>query len=255
VKLPIPNDYLSLRQDVMDDLTLFLNQRIQQNPAVGWTYKEFGKQVEQPIIEFLLQRGLLVSGNYADQSAIKNEIPDIIDNQFEEPIFIDIKAGNIIQYATGKTVTNAGQDLSTTFRWRDETLKRFRGENCYFIEIKYHHQEGNDLYVTESNIDKFYKFVGKSSGGFIATRRRNVRPKSWNSSSKFSSSKEFEDLLDVTISHSIKNDVLNQLKHLNRADSIEIIKELEKKKIYSRLNYFGFFLLLTSLTIILTPLL
>ena len=152
---------------------------------------------------------LLDSNNFTDQSANKNEIPDIIDNQYNEPIFVDIKAGNIVQYATGKKVTNPNQDLSTTFRWHQETLRRFKGENCYFIEIKYHHLQGENLYVTESNIDKFYHFVGKTPDGFISTRRRNVRTKSWSSPSKFSSSADFEKLLEVTISHSIKKDILN----------------------------------------------
>tara|TARA_B110000483_G_C18190250_1_gene540628 strand:+ start:2157 stop:2846 length:690 start_codon:yes stop_codon:yes gene_type:complete len=226
MKPQIPDNYLSVRQEKMDDLTDFLNQKIKNNPAVGWTYKEFGKQVEQPIIDFLLNNNLLDSNNYVDQSANKNEIPDIIDNQYNDPIFVDIKAGNIVQYATGVNVTNPNQDLSTTFRWKEDTLRRFEGENCYFISIKYHHLVGGNLYVTESNIDKFYKFVGKTPDGFIATRRRNVRTKSWNSPSKFSSSVEFEHLIEVTISHSIKKDILNNMKYLNNNDRLEIIELL-----------------------------
>tara|TARA_B100001250_G_C19756328_1_gene770269 strand:+ start:625 stop:1314 length:690 start_codon:yes stop_codon:yes gene_type:complete len=229
MKKEIPSDYLSLRQNKMNYLTDFLNQKIKDNPSVGWTYKEFGKQVEQPIIEFLLMCELLDSNNFTDQSANKNEIPDIIDNQYNEPIFVDIKAGNIVQYATGKKVTNPNQDLSTTFRWHQETLRRFKGENCYFIEIKYHHLQGENLYVTESNIDKFYHFVGKTPDGFISTRRRNVRTKSWSSPSKFSSSADFEKLLEVTISHSIKKDILNNMKYLNEKDRIEVIENLSSK--------------------------
>lgn len=222
----IPGDYLRVRQDMMSDLTDFLNQKIRANPAAGWHYKEFGKQVEQPIIEFLLLRGLLDPKNHTDQSANKNEIPDIIDNQFKKSIFIDIKAGNMVQYATGRTVTNPNQDLSTTFRWKEETLTRFNGEDCYFIEIKYHHLEGEDLYVVESNMDKFYKFVGKTSDGLISTRRRNVRTKSWNSPSQFSSAEEFENLLIATISNSIKKDIVNNMEYLNELDRREIIDHL-----------------------------
>tara|TARA_B110000495_G_scaffold198381_1_gene210121 strand:- start:553 stop:1242 length:690 start_codon:yes stop_codon:yes gene_type:complete len=229
MKSQIPSNYLSVRQGKMADLTDFLNQKIINNPAVGWTYKEFGKQVEQPIIDFLLNNNLLDPNNCVDQSANKNEIPDIIDNQYKDSIFIDVKAGNIVQYATGKNVTNPNQDLSTTTRWKEDTLTRFKGENCYFIEIKYHHLVGGDLYVTESNIDKFYNFVGKTSDGLISTRSRNVRTKSWNSPSKFSSSAEFEKLIDATRSNSIKKDLFNHIDYLNDKDRLEIIKVLKSK--------------------------
>ena len=162
MKSRIPGDYLQVRQGFMSKLEKFLNDTIRKNPQVGWTYKEFGKQVEQPIIDFLLQQKLLKNGYYIDQSANKNEIPDIIDEFYNEPIFIDIKAGNVVQYSNGRRVTNPNQDLSTTFRWQDETLKRFKGENCYFIEVRYHHRENEDLYVVDCKIDKFYNFVGKT---------------------------------------------------------------------------------------------
>ena len=229
MKSQIPSNYLSVRQGKMADLTDFLNQKIINNTAVGWTYKEFGKQVEQPIIDFLLINNLLDPNNCVDQSANKNEIPDIMDNQYKDSIFIDVKAGNIVQYATGNNVTNPNQDLSTTTRWKEYILARWKGENCYFIEIKYHHRVGENLYVTESNIDKFYNFVGKTSDGLIATRSRNVRTKSWNSPSKFSSSAEFEKLIDATRSNSIKKDLFNHIDYLNDKDRIEIIKVLKSK--------------------------
>ena len=229
MKSGIPGDYLQVRQGFMSKLEKFLNDTIRKNPQVGWTYKEFGKQVEQPIIDFLLQQKLLKNGYYIDQSANKNEIPDIIDEFYNEPIFIDIKAGNVVQYSNGRRVTNPNQDLSTTFRWQDETLKRFKGENCYFIEVRYHHLENEDLYVVDCKIDKFYNFVGKTPDGLISTRRRNVRTKSWNSPSQYSSALEFEKLLEVTISHSIKKDILNHNKYLNEKDRIEIIENLSRK--------------------------
>lgn len=43
-------DYLLKRQNEMSNLTKYLNEIIKDNPKVGWHYKEFGKQVEQPII-------------------------------------------------------------------------------------------------------------------------------------------------------------------------------------------------------------
>ncbi len=229
MKSGIPGDYLQVRQGFMSKLEKFLNDTIRKNHQVGWTYKEFGKQVEQPIIDFLLHQKLLKNGYYIDQSANKNEIPDIIDEFYNEPIFIDIKAGNVVQYSNGRRVTNPNQDLSTTFRWQDETLKRFKGENCYFIEVRYHHLENEDLYVVDCKIDKFYNFVGKTPDGLISTRRRNVRTKSWNSPSQYSSALEFEKLLEVTISHSIKKDILNQNKYLNEKDRIEIIENLSRK--------------------------
>ncbi|MFL2950584.1 MAG: hypothetical protein ACJZ56_05385 [Candidatus Thalassarchaeaceae archaeon] len=213
----------------MSKLKIFLNDTIRKNPQVGWTYKEFGKQVEEPIIKFLLQQKLLHRGHYTDQSANKNEIPDIIDEFYNEPIFIDIKAGNVVQYSNGRRVTNPNQDLSTTFRWQDETLKRFKGENCYFIEVRYHHLENEDLYVVECKMDKFYNFVGKTPDGLISTRRRNVRTKSWNSPSQYSSALEFEKLLSKTISNSIKKDIINNMEYLNEDDRREIIAKLSDK--------------------------
>jgi len=226
MKSRIPSDYLRIRQGFMSKLKIFLNDTIRKNPQVGWTYKEFGKQVEEPIIKFLLQQKLLHRGYYTDQSANKNEIPDIIDEFYNEPIFIDIKAGNVVQYSNGRRVTNPNQDLSTTFRWQDETLKRFKGENCYFIEVRYHHLENEDLYVVDCKIDKFYNFVGKTPDGLISTRRRNVRTKSWSSPSQYSSALEFEKLLSKTISNSIKKDIINNMGYLNDDDRREIIHHL-----------------------------
>ena len=214
----------------MPKLEKFLNDTIKRNPQVGWTYKEFGKQVEKPIIQFLLQQKLLHKGHYIDQSENKNEIPDIIDDFYNEQIFIDIKAGNVVQYSNGRRVTNPNQDLSTTMRWQDETLKKFKGENCFFIEVRYHHLVNEDLYVVDCKIDKFYNFVGKTPKGLISTRRRNVRTKSWNSPSQYSSASEFEKLLSKTISNSIKNDIINNMKYLDDDDRNKIIKKLSDKK-------------------------
>lgn len=228
VKNKVPVDYLIKRQNEMTNLTNYLNQIIKDNPDVGWHYKEFGKQIEQPIIEFLVSKGLLIKDQYKDQSNNKNEIPDIIDEQYSQLIFIDIKAGNKVVFKTGRNVTNPNQDLSTTTNWRDNVFLKFEGELCFFIEVKYNHLEGRNLYVEECLIDHFYNFVGKTSDGLIAHRRRNVRTKSWNSNSQFKDAKEFKKLLDETISFSIKNTLFNSSKDLLKNDKIEIINHLRK---------------------------
>ena len=218
----VPTNYLMQRQNEMANLTKHLNQVIVSHPDAGWHYKEFGKQVEQPVIQYLIQKGLLVKGKLIDRSANKNEIPDIVDIQYSKPIFIDIKAGNVVQFASGGKVTNANQDLSTTFRWRDEVLKKFDGELCFFIEVKYHHVEGQDLYVTECVFDHFYKFVGKTTDGLIAHRRRNVRTKAWNKPAQFKSAQEFQLLLERTIASSVKNTLYGAMADLTTQDKIEL---------------------------------
>ncbi|MFT7011849.1 MAG: hypothetical protein ACJAWR_001873 [Flavobacteriales bacterium] len=224
----VPVDYLIKRQNEMSNLTNYLNKIIKDNPGAGWHYKEFGKQVEQPIIEFLLSKGLLIKDKFKDQSDNKNEIPDIIDEQYSDLIFIDIKAGNKVAFKTGKKVTNANQDLSTTTNWRDKVFIKFDGELCFFIEVKYNHLLGENLFVEECLIDHFYNFVGKTTDGLIAHRRRNVRTKSWNSKSQFKSAKEFKTLLNKTISFSIKNTLFNSSKDLLEDDKVEIMNHLEK---------------------------
>ncbi|WP_028023227.1 hypothetical protein [Enterovibrio calviensis] len=225
----IPCDYLVKRQRVMGDLTDHLNKFIQENQNFHWHYKEFGKQVEQPIINFLVNNGLLSKDEFKDQSDNKNEVPDVIDQQYLLPIFIDIKAGNTVAFSTGKKITNPNQDLSTTVKWRDEIFNKFDGELCYFIEIKYNHSKGNNLYVEECHIDHFYNFVGKTQAGLISHRNRNVRTKSWNSESQFKDSEEFKGLLDKTISFAVKNALFNGSKNLTEDDKIEIIEHLKGK--------------------------
>ncbi len=222
MKKTVPKDYLLKRQKEMINLTNHLNSIIKINNSVGWHYKEFGKQVEQPIIEFLVKNSLLIKGKFKDQSNNKNEIPDIIDEQFSKPIFIDIKAGNKVVYKTGIKVTNANQDLSTTVSWRDKVFTKYEGELCFYIEVKYNHKLGKDLFVEECVMDHFYKFVGKTPNGLIAHRRRNVRTKSWESESKFKNAQEFKDLLNKTISFSIKKTFLNSYHDLCEEDKIEI---------------------------------
>lgn len=226
----VPTDYLIKRQNEMNNLTKHLNKVIKDNPDVGWHYKEFGKQVEQPIIEFLVKKGLLIKDKFKDQSDNKNEIPDIIDEQYSQLIFIDIKAGNKVVFKTGANVTNPNQDLSTTTNWRDNVFLKFEGELCFFIEVKYNHLLGKDLFVEECVIDHFYNFVGKTPDGLIAHRRRNVRTKSWNSSSQFKNAKEFKTLLNKTISYSIKNTLFNSSQDLLEEDKTEIINHLKKNE-------------------------
>ena len=57
-------DYVLKRQKEMSTLTKYLNGVIKDNPKVGWHYKEFGKQVEKPIIEFLVKKGFLVKNKF-----------------------------------------------------------------------------------------------------------------------------------------------------------------------------------------------
>lgn len=228
MKKAVPNDYLEKRQNEMENLTKYLNDFIENNPTLGWHYKEFGKQVEQPIIQFLLEKDLLIKDKFKDQSDNKNEIPDIIDEQYSELIFIDIKAGNKVVFKTGANVTNPNQDLSTTTNWRDNVFLKFEGELCFFIEVKYNHLSGKNLFVEECLIDHFYNFVGKTVDGLIAHRRRNVRTKSWNSNSQFKNAKEFKTLLNETISFSIKKTLFNSSKDLSEKDKTEIINHLKK---------------------------
>ena len=218
----VPSNYLVTRQREMKNMTRYLNELITKTPSAGWHYKEFGKQVEAPIIKYFGEKGLLASGKYLDQSSNKNEIPDIIDNQYSKPIFIDIKAGNVVEYATGNKVSNAGQDLSTTTSWRDKVFAKFDGELCFFIEVKYHHLKGHNLSVVECEIDHFYKFVGKNKEGLISHRRRNVRPRPWSSRPLFNSADEFKQLLSKTISFSIKSTLYNSDQDLTREDKIEL---------------------------------
>ena len=224
----VPGDYLKQRQVEMKALTKHLNEVIKNNPNVGWHYKEFGKQVEQPIIKFLVDKGLLINDKFKDQSDNKNEIPDIIDEQYSKLIFIDIKAGNKVVFKTGKNVTNPNQDLSTTTNWRDNVFLKFEGELCFFIEVKYNHLSGKNLFVEECLIDHFYNFVGKTTEGLIAHRRRNVRTKSWNSTSQFESAIEFKTLLNETISFSIKKTLFNSSQDLSDIDKLEIINHLRE---------------------------
>ena len=224
----VPSDYLKKRQVEMEALTKYLNDIIKKNPEVGWHYKEFGKQVEQPIIKFLVDKGFLINGKFKDQSDNKNEIPDIIDEQYSQIVFIDIKAGNKVVFKTGANVTNPNQDLSTTTNWRDNVFLKFEGELCFFIEVKYNHLSGQNLFVEECIIDHFYNFVGKTADGLIAHRRRNVRTKSWNSSSQFKSAEEFKTLLNKTISFSIKKTLFNSAQDLLVDDKIEIINHLQE---------------------------
>jgi len=226
IKNKVPADYLIKRQSEMNNLTGYLNKEIKNNPNNGWHYKEFGKQVEPPIIKFLVDKGLLINGKFKDQSDNKNEIPDIVDEQYSQLIFIDIKAGNKVVFKTGKKVTNPNQDLSTTTNWRDNVFQKFEGELCFFIEVKYNHESGKNLFVEECVFDHFYNFVGKTADGLIAHRRRNVRTKSWNSNSQFKNAEEFKRLLDKTISFSIKKTLFNSSKDLLEEDKIEIINHL-----------------------------
>ncbi|OCH32018.1 hypothetical protein A6E13_15710 [Aliivibrio fischeri] len=224
-----PDNYIEKYQSKMDNLVKYLNKRITENPEAEWHYSKFGKQVEKPIIEFLIENELLINNSFRDQSENKNEIPDIIDEQYEKPVFIDIKAGNTVVFKTGKKVTNPNQDLSTTVNWKDKVFKKFDGELCFFIEVRYRHVNGESLSVEECIFDHFYKFVGKTDKGLIAHRRRNVRTKSWNAEPQFGSAEEFINLLDKTISFSVKNTLLNSSNYLLEEDKVEIIKHLNVK--------------------------
>lgn len=225
-----PLDYLENRQKEMSNLTRYLNDLIEETPERDWNYQKFGKQVEAPVIDFLLEKGLLNIEYFKDQSDNKNATPDIIDKQYLNQVFIDVKAGNTVSFKTGRKVTSANQDLSTMTKWKNEIFKEFDGELCFIIEIKYKHSFNSSLVVEECIFDHFYKFVGKTEHGLISHRNRNVRPKTWDTKPQFRDSEEFKNLLDKTISYSIKNALFNGVKNLSDSDRSEIVDYLSKSQ-------------------------
>ena len=195
------SNYILKFKDVLDNLTLSLNETIQLSHK-EYHYSTFGKDIEPLIVNFFKENKLLKEGNFKEQWDNKNATPDLIDYQLEKNVFIDFKAGNIVKYKTGIPVKNANQDISTLKNWKEKILKEFDPEYCFLIEVKYEHSTKTPLKVMSCEFDNFYKFIGKTSEGLISYRKKDgcVRPKNWDSCPKFKSGKEFVNLIPRTLS-------------------------------------------------------
>ena len=138
----------------------YLNELIKDEPG-KYKYTTFGKDVEEHCIQYLLEQELIFEGKCKDQSSNKNEVPDLIDQQYSNEIFIDFKSGNVKKFETGENQSDAAQDISTLLNWKNKILKRFDVEDCFLIEIKYEHIYGEELKVIDCEFDHFYNFWEK----------------------------------------------------------------------------------------------
>ena len=133
------------------------------------TYETFGKDVEVPVVDYLLSE-LKKRTNITNykKAAHKNDFPELaieieVGNK-KQWIAIDVKSSNHSAYKKGKWIKNnsPGNDLGS-FKTLPEHIEKYGGENIHYLWVHYNfNEEVQELVKVE--FDSFYRFIGETKG-------------------------------------------------------------------------------------------
>ena len=221
----IINYLVSSRNKIINFLNDLINNR-------NFSYETFGKEVEKPLIGFLVK--LLKEGRYIKNerdyhiSENKNEFPDFTLNSSPK-LALDIKAGNHSKKKGNKWVKckNSANDL-ITLNTIHEKLSEFGGENIYYIFIEYNFNDTAKT-IVDVKIDKFYRFIGLNKAGFLKYRKKSgyFRPKDFNTEPLVKTLEQFTSLIkptDIYRSKSIIKQHIEKIPKEERNDFLESLK-------------------------------
>jgi len=177
----------------------YLRRVIKTKP---FNYKTFGVDTEPYIsrilIEIFKKNKFIKNENDYKLAPHKNYFPDF---ELKIPLFaIEYKTGNTVKISKGKWVNckNSNNDMGTFNMWENK-IKKFGGENIYFIFVIYRfdNQRRSIIHV---QIAPFYKFLGLNKDGLLKYREKdgNLRPKDFDEKSPINSLKQFNNLFKKT---------------------------------------------------------
>jgi hypothetical protein len=166
-------------------------------------YRTFGVDIENYISDILVKiftrRSFIKSKKDYVLAPDKNYFPDF-ELKTLPPLAIEYKSGNKSKLSKGKWVEcrNSNNDMGTLNMW-SKKIKKFGGENIYYIFIVYKFDNQNKK-IIDLQIDPFYKFIGLNKDGLLKYREKdgNLRPRDFDGKPIILSFRDFEQLLDKT---------------------------------------------------------
>ncbi len=169
----------------------------------SFNYKTFGVDIEDYISDILIKifkrNKFIKSKNDYKLAPNKNYFPDF-ELKTTPLLAVEYKAGNTVKISKGKWVNckNSNNDMGTLNMWEDK-IKKFGGENIYFIFIIYRF-DNQKKSIIDVQIAPFYKFIGLNKDGLLKYREKdgNLRPKDFYEKSPINSFKQFKDLFEKT---------------------------------------------------------
>ena len=129
----------------------------------SFNYRTFGVDIEKHISNTLLK--IFKNNNFIQSqrdytlAPDKNYFPDF-ELKTVPPIAIEYKSGNKSKLSRGKWVecNNSNNDMGTLNKW-PQKIKKFGGENIYYIFLIYKFDDKNKK-ILNVQIAPFYKFIG-----------------------------------------------------------------------------------------------
>jgi len=169
----------------------------------SFSYRTFGVDIEKYISEILIKifkdNGLIQSKKDYFLAPDKNYFPDF-ELKTAPLLAIEYKSGNKIKLSKGRWVEckNSNNDMGTLNKW-PEKIKKFGGENIYYIFIIYKFDDKNKK-ILDVQIAVFYKFIGLNKAKLLSYREKdgNLRPKNFGEKSAIPSLEEFKRLFEKT---------------------------------------------------------
>lgn len=202
--------------------------------ANNYRYETFGKEIEDIISKYLIklltEKGIFKDSNDYIVAKNKNAFPDMTINT-NPPFALEYKAGNIREKKANGSwgkCNNSQNDLGTLNSWPSK-LKRFEGDNIYFLFVEYQFDD-ETIKVIDIKIEPFYKIIGINSAGLLSYREKdgNLRPKDFNQESPIKTYKQFLDLIKSTNEYRSKRIIT---KHINNIPDNERNVFLDSLKI------------------------
>lgn len=169
----------------------------------SFNYRTFGTAIEEHLTDALVKvfedGGFIKSNTDYVVAPNKNYFPDF-ELKTTPSLAIEFKSGNKSQYRKGKwvTVKNSENDMGTLDEW-PKKIKRFGGENIYYIFVKYNFNDKTQE-VLDVIIAPFYQFIGLNSARTLKYREKdgNLRPRDFDTDPPIKTLKQFEQLISKT---------------------------------------------------------
>lgn len=188
-----------------------------------YKYSTFGKDAE-PLIASSIKEYFMIKYNFLPTDFIealgKNEFPDLKFNT------------KAIEFKCAKSNEPPGNDLGTLNSW-PKKISQYN-DNIYYVFVAYDEEDGQ-VKIKNVYFDKFYKFIGVNSAGFLKYREKdgNLRPKSWSdfatSKSYFDSLEDFKEALVLTDEYRSARIVDKHIKKMNKSDLKKLYLKLHKE--------------------------
>jgi hypothetical protein len=197
-----------------------------------FNYRSFGIEIEDYVRKILVEvfraAGFIKHETDYKVAKDKNEFPDF--TLITKPnLAVEIKSGNRYKLDKGKwsPCNNSENDMGTIKEW-PKKLKKFGGENIYYILIEYAFTD--DLQdIVDVKIGPFYEFLDLNADGFLRYREKdgNLRPKDFDELPPVKTLGQFEKLLPETVIYRSKRIIKKHIQNIPREEQNEFLDSLK----------------------------